>query len=187
MGSICISLRLAAHFGHWRQVCRRGRNVRRWQVEAGLTYGQVKKCYRRRKLVRVMHVMRLGTEDALKVTLQKLGFSGRLNTAFIERVNLTVRNARRSPRTPHLGDGAAVFTPVSLSRVVARLLSLCTSPCLAASEARAVTRARRQTPGATLPTPDEGSGSRQNQPTMDGSGGALVPLAAGFCLSARQT
>jgi Integrase core domain len=41
--------------------------VRRWQVEAGLIYGQVKKC--------------LG-----------LGFSGRLNTAFIERVNLTIRH-----------------------------------------------------------------------------------------------
>src|SRR5262250_648048 len=39
-----------------------------------------------------MHVIRLGTEDALKVALQKLGFSGRLNTAFIERVNLTVRH-----------------------------------------------------------------------------------------------
>jgi hypothetical protein len=55
-------------------------------------YGQVKKCYRRRKLVRVSQVMRLGTEDALKAALQGLGFSGRLNTAFIERVNLTVRH-----------------------------------------------------------------------------------------------
>src|SRR5512142_777916 len=36
--------------------------------------------------------MRLGTEDALKAVLQGLGFSGRLNTAFIERVNLTVRH-----------------------------------------------------------------------------------------------
>jgi transposase InsO family protein len=36
--------------------------------------------------------MRLGTEDALQVALQGLGFSGRLNTAFIERVNLTVRH-----------------------------------------------------------------------------------------------
>jgi transposase InsO family protein len=70
----------------------RGRNVRRWQVAAGLIYGQVKKCYRRRKLVRVTHVIRLGTEVALKATLQGLGFSGRLNTAFMERVNLTVRH-----------------------------------------------------------------------------------------------
>jgi IS1 family transposase/transposase-like protein len=83
---------LTAHFGHWLEVSRRGRNVRQWQVAAGLIYGQVKKSYRRRKLVRVTPVMRLGTHTALKVTLQGLGLSGRLNTAFIERVNLTVRH-----------------------------------------------------------------------------------------------
>jgi IS1 family transposase len=83
---------LTAHFGQWLQVGQRGRNVRQWRVAPGLIYGQVKKCYRLRKLVRVSHVMRLGTEEALKATLQGLGFSGRLNTAFIERVNLTVRH-----------------------------------------------------------------------------------------------
>ncbi len=83
---------LTAHFGHWLQVNQRGRKVRRWQVDPRLIYGQVKKCYRRRKLVRVTHVMRLGTQADLTVTLQRLGFSGRLNTAFIERVNLTVRH-----------------------------------------------------------------------------------------------
>ena len=102
---------LTAHFGTWHEERRRGRNVRQWQVAAGLIYGQVKKCYRRRKLVRVAHVMRLGTQTALHVTLQGLGFSGRLNTAFIERVNLTVRHgvaalARRtwatSQQTSHL-------------------------------------------------------------------------------------
>jgi IS1 family transposase len=61
-------------------------------VAAGLIYGQVKKCYQQCKLVRVTHVMRMGTEDALKVALKGLDFSGRLNTAFIERVNLTVRH-----------------------------------------------------------------------------------------------
>ena len=102
---------LTAHFGKWLQVGRRGGNVRRWQVEPGLIYGQVKKSYRRRKLIRVTHVMRLGTEDALKAALQGLGLSGRLNTAFIERANLTVRHgvaalARRtwatSQQSPHL-------------------------------------------------------------------------------------
>jgi hypothetical protein len=87
---------LTAHFGHWLQVGRRGRNARRWQVATGLIYGQVKKCYQRRKLVRVSQVMRLGTEAALTAALQKLGLSGRLNTAFIERVNLTVRNRLRA-------------------------------------------------------------------------------------------
>ena len=84
---------LTAHFGDWLQVGHRGRNVRGWQVAAGLIYGQVKKSYRRRRLVRVTPVMRLGTEADLKAALQGLGFSGRLNTAFIERVNLTVRHA----------------------------------------------------------------------------------------------
>jgi IS1 family transposase/transposase-like protein len=83
---------LTAHFGQWREVVCRGRKVRQWQVAAGLIYGQVKKSYRRRRLVRVTHVMRLGTEDALTAALQGLGFSGRLNTAFIERVNLTIRH-----------------------------------------------------------------------------------------------
>ncbi len=83
---------LTAHFGQWLEVVCRGRKVRQWQVAAGLIYGQVKKSYRRRKLVRVTHVMRLGTSTALKVALQGMGFSGRLNTAFIERVNLTVRH-----------------------------------------------------------------------------------------------
>jgi hypothetical protein len=81
---------LPAHFGQWLASGRRGRKVRRWQVEPSLIYGQVKKSYRRRKLVGVTHVIRLGTEEALKLALQHLGFSGRLNTAFIERVNLTV-------------------------------------------------------------------------------------------------
>jgi len=35
---------LTAHFGRWLAFCRRGRLVRRWQVEPSLIYGQVKKC-----------------------------------------------------------------------------------------------------------------------------------------------
>jgi hypothetical protein len=102
---------LTAHFGQWLQESRRGRKVLRWQVAAELIYGQVKKSYRRRRLIRVSQVMRLGTEAALKAALQGMGLSGRLNTAFIERVNLTVRHgvaalARRTwataKPTPHL-------------------------------------------------------------------------------------
>jgi len=36
--------------------------------------------------------MRLGTQEDLTVALQGMGLSGRLNTAFIERVNLMVRH-----------------------------------------------------------------------------------------------
>ncbi len=62
------------------------------QVATGLTYGQVKKSYRRRKLVRVTQVMRLGTQADLTVARPGMGFSGRLNTACIERAPLTVRH-----------------------------------------------------------------------------------------------
>jgi len=61
---------LTAHFGDWLTGKYPGRRVRQWQVEAGLIYGQVKKNYRRRKLIRVTHVIRLGTEDALTAALQ---------------------------------------------------------------------------------------------------------------------
>ena len=97
---------LTAHFGQWLEVGRQGRKARQWQVAVGLIYGQVKKSYRQRKLMRVTHVMRIGTSEALQVALQGLGFSGRLNTAFIERVNLSVRHgvaalARRTWATFH--------------------------------------------------------------------------------------
>jgi hypothetical protein len=41
--------------------------------------------------VRVQHVIRLGTEPAFREALQGLGFSGRGNTACIERAPLTIR------------------------------------------------------------------------------------------------
>ncbi len=83
---------LTAHFGYWLEVSRRGRNVFQWQVAAELIYGQVKKTCQRRKLVRVTPVMRLGTSAVLTAALQGLGLTGWLNTAFIERLNLTVRH-----------------------------------------------------------------------------------------------
>jgi len=80
---------LTAHFGAWVAVV--GHRKRQWQLAAGLLYGQVKKTYRRRKVVRITRVMRCGTLAALGAALRTLGLSGRLNTAFVERVNLTIR------------------------------------------------------------------------------------------------
>ena len=70
-----------------------GRRKRQWQVAAGLIYGQVKKRYQRRRLVRVTPVMRCGTRATLQMALMSLGLSGTLNTAFVERVNLTLRQS----------------------------------------------------------------------------------------------
>jgi IS1 family transposase len=80
---------LTAHFGQW--VAGVGRRARQWQVAVGLIYGQVKKRYRRRRLVGVTYMLRCGTREALQSALRGLGLSGKLNTAFVERVNLTLR------------------------------------------------------------------------------------------------
>src|SRR5262249_6596038 len=53
----------------------------------------VKKTYRQRRLARVTHIMRCGTPAALPAALTGLGLSGKLNTAFIERLNLTLRQS----------------------------------------------------------------------------------------------
>ncbi len=82
---------LTAHVGQW--VAGTGRRTRQWQVAAGLIYGQVKKCRQRRKVVRVRQLLHCGTHTELTVALQALGLSGRLNTAFVERVNLTIRQS----------------------------------------------------------------------------------------------
>jgi IS1 family transposase len=100
---------LTAHFGQWAGGT--GRRRRRWQVAPGFLYGQITKTYRRRRLVRVTPVPRCGTREELSRALAALEWSGRLNTAFVERVNLTLRRSvaalgRRTwataQRTPHL-------------------------------------------------------------------------------------
>jgi IS1 family transposase len=80
---------LTAHFGQWVVDGRR----RVWHVADTLVYGQVKKIYRRRRIVRVTHCVVTGTWEQLCRALQAVGLSGRLNTAFVERVNLTVRRS----------------------------------------------------------------------------------------------
>jgi IS1 family transposase len=95
---------LTAHFGQW--VVGVGRRTRAWQVAIGLIYGQVKKRYRRRRLVGIRYIMRCGTRLALRDALIGLGLSGKLNTAFVERLNLTVRQSvaaliRRTWSTMH--------------------------------------------------------------------------------------
>jgi IS1 family transposase len=82
---------LTAHFGSWAEAV--GHKRPQWRVDVGLIYGQVKKVYRRRHLVRVSYQMILGTREVLKTALQAMGLTGKLNTAFVERVNLTIRQS----------------------------------------------------------------------------------------------
>jgi hypothetical protein len=99
--------RLSAPFGQWLEGGPPKRKARQWQVEAGLSCGQVKQSDQRRRLVGVSQVMRRGTSAARKLTWQRLGFSGQLNTAFLEGAPLTVSHgvaalARRTWATAKL-------------------------------------------------------------------------------------
>jgi len=81
---------LTAHFGSWVETI--GRQTHQWQVHAGLLYGQLTKHYRRR-LVRVERRALLGSLDQLTAALRTRAESGTIQTAFVERLNLTVRQA----------------------------------------------------------------------------------------------
>jgi hypothetical protein len=91
-----------------------------------------------------------------------------------------------SARTPHVGDGSAITTPAGSRGVVACVLSFRAPPPITTNGAGAASRARRQTSGATLSATDSSDGSGQNEPAMDGTRGARLPLAAGFRLSATE-
>ena len=80
---------LTAHFGGWSLPDGGGKPI--WQVATELLYAQVKKIHRRRKLVKVERNVLCGELATLKVRLQALGFSGHINTAFVERLNLAIR------------------------------------------------------------------------------------------------
>ena len=61
----------------------------RWRPRPGLLYAQVVKTVRRQRLVRVRHRVVFGTLEAVQQVLAACGWQ--INTAFVERVNLTIR------------------------------------------------------------------------------------------------
>jgi IS1 family transposase len=84
---------LLTHYGHWVQPARRraqGPSPKaRWMPLPELLYAQVVKTTRRRRLVDVKHRVVFGTIEAANHVLSPLGWQ--INTAFIERLNLTLR------------------------------------------------------------------------------------------------
>jgi IS1 family transposase len=87
------AMALLTHFGQWVQPPRRQAQgpapKPRWMPRPVLRYAQVVKSYRRRRLVGVHHRVVFSTLDAVQQVLAPLGWQ--INTAFIERVNLTIR------------------------------------------------------------------------------------------------
>jgi IS1 family transposase len=80
---------LTAHFGYWALGEGMGKPI--WEITAGFLYAQVKKIHRRRRLVKVEHLMLCGEREKMSTGLKALGLSGKINTAFVERLNLTIR------------------------------------------------------------------------------------------------
>jgi len=84
---------LLSHYGHWVQSPRRQAQgpapKPRWMPLPGLLYAQVVKTVRRRRLVDVQHRVVFGSLEAVNHVLAPLGWP--INTAFVERINLTLR------------------------------------------------------------------------------------------------
>jgi hypothetical protein len=84
---------LLTHYGHWVQRPRRQAPgptpTPRWMPRPELLYAQVVKTYRRRRLVRSRPRVIFGTLEAVQQMLASRGWQ--INTAFIERLNLTIR------------------------------------------------------------------------------------------------
>jgi transposase-like protein/IS1 family transposase len=84
---------LLTHFGHWIQPERRQDKSPmpkpRWMPLPELLYAQVVKSYRRRRIIGVKHRVVFGSRLAIEQMLATCGWT--INTAFIERLNLDIR------------------------------------------------------------------------------------------------
>ncbi len=84
---------LLTHYGQWVQPPRRQAQgpapKPRWMPGPQLLYAQVVKTVRRRRLVSVQHRVVFGTLEAVQQVLTACGWQ--MNTAFIERVHLSIR------------------------------------------------------------------------------------------------
>jgi IS1 family transposase len=84
---------IVCHFGDWVQPPRRQAQgpapKPRWMPLPGLLYAQVVKKMKRRRVVEVSHRVLLGTQAAVDRVLAPFGW--KINTAFVERLNLSLR------------------------------------------------------------------------------------------------
>jgi IS1 family transposase len=82
-----------AHWGYWVQPARkreRGPAPKpRWMPVPELLYAQVVKSYRRRRIMGVKYGVVFGTMERVQQVLSACG--GKINTAFVERLNLDIR------------------------------------------------------------------------------------------------
>jgi IS1 family transposase len=110
---------ILTHFGHWVQPASSTAETPpkpRWFPLPGLLYAQVIKQVRGGRLIRVKQRIIFGGRDPLKAKLEQWGW--KINTAFVERLNLTIRHhiaalgrwvLRRAQAPPGLEQQASLF------------------------------------------------------------------------------
>lgn len=84
---------IVRHFGHWvqppRQHAKGSAPKPRWTLLPGLLYAQVVKKMRRRRMVEIKRHVVIGTQATVDQVLKACGWV--INTAFVERLNLSLR------------------------------------------------------------------------------------------------
>ena len=103
---------LTAHFGRWEKA--EGKKSV-WVLLSDFVYAQVIKHQRRRKTVEVERRILWGDEKNYRERLKIAGLSGKINTSFVERANLTIRQcvSKLTRRT----WGPAHYTPELLEHL----------------------------------------------------------------------
>jgi IS1 family transposase len=81
---------LTAHYGKWEEQA--GKEPM-WVLLSDFLYGQVIKNQKRRRTVEVERRMLVGEEKAYRERLKAADLSGRINSSFVERLNLTLRHS----------------------------------------------------------------------------------------------
>ncbi len=110
---------LTAHYGQWVPPLP-GKRVWQWIVDDRLRFAQLQKIKSGYRLKDLRTFIRWGTRQAYREALQLLGLTGKVETAFVERINLTLREliAPLSRRTWSLAhDEQALSLHVGWGRV----------------------------------------------------------------------
>ena len=171
---------LLTHFGQWMQPERRQDKgpmpKPRWMPLPALLYAQVVKSYRRRRLVGVTHRVVFGTRLAIEQVLAACGWT--INTAFVERLNLDIRQRVAAIGTPgqHAVPGRSGLA--GSVGAVPGLSQLCVAPRQSAPAAADSRSHQRPWLGEGVAAVHTGDGGGIDRSRVVAQRGAALPGAA---------
>lgn len=80
---------LTAHFGTW--IWPEGARKFHWQTDKELLYGQFRKVRKGFRITNIYTLVQWGERQVIKKRLQAIGLTGKIQSSFVERLNLTLR------------------------------------------------------------------------------------------------